>query len=57
MQKFNTYEIYKCENCKAIYRLPLHNKDILPEGHAWIRRISMEKEEGIVKDPLAEVIV
>lgn len=57
MIKYNTYEIYKCEKCGATYRLPLHNRDILPEGHKWTRRISMEKEEGIVKDPLIEVVV
>jgi hypothetical protein len=57
MQKFNTYEIYKCEDCGATYRLPLHNKDILPEGHEWKRRICMEKDEGIVVDPLKEVVV
>lgn len=57
MYKFNTYEIYKCEDCNATYRLPLGNKDILPEGHEWIRRISMEKEEGKIKDPLKEVVI
>jgi hypothetical protein len=56
MQKFNTYEIYKCEDCGATYRLPLHNKDILPEGHEWKRRICMEKDEGKIKDPLLEVV-
>lgn len=57
MIKYTTYEIYKCEKCGAIYRLPLHNKGILPDGHVWIQRISMEREEGIVRDPLAEVVV
>ena len=57
MMKFNTYEIYKCEDCEAIYRLPLHNRDILPDGHKWIRRISMEKEEGKIKDPLSTEVV
>ena len=57
MFKYNTYEIYKCEKCGIIYRLPLHNRNILPEGHVWTRKISMEREEGIVRDPLAEVVV
>jgi len=52
MEKYNTYEVYKCEDCGAIYRLPPHNKNILPEGHNWVRRISKEKLEGIPKDPL-----
>ena len=53
MDKYNTYKIYKCLDCKAIITLPKHlSKDILPEGHVWVRDIKREKAEGIVKDPL-----
>ncbi len=57
MEKFNTYEIYRCEDCNATIRVPLHNKNILPEGHDWKRKICKEKEEGKIKDPLKEVVI
>jgi hypothetical protein len=57
IEKYNTYEIYKCKDCGAYVKIPFHNRDILPDGHNWIRRISKEKEVGVVKDPLKEAII
>jgi len=57
MEKYNTYEVYKCADCGITYRIPPHNRDILPEGHNWVRRISKERLEGIPKDPLKETIL
>jgi hypothetical protein len=57
MIKYNTYEIYECDDCGASVKMPPHNKKILPEGHKWRRKLSMEREEGKVKDPLKEAVV
>lgn len=55
MNKYNTFEIYKCLDCKTTMALPKHlSKDILPEGHVWKRTIKKEKEEGKIKDPLED---
>ena len=57
MNKYNTYEVYKCEECGAIIRIPPHNEKILSKDHVWKRFRSIEREEGKIKDPLKEAAV
>lgn len=55
MEKYNTFEIYECEDCGVSVKMAPHNEDILPEGHNWVRKLSKEKIEGIPIDPLKTI--
>jgi hypothetical protein len=57
IEKYNTYEVYKCEDCGAYIKMAPHNEEVLPNGHRWKRWISKEKQEAIVTDPLKEAVV